>query len=269
MVSLGTDVTKAEAIEESFEIEERINDSYDEFAIERLNAAENRFEIEFEKLYRRFFQAGKKKRYAGHVVWSEGKDVDDIDITGFEYQRSDIAPITKEVQHTVIEMIVTGEDASTIKEYVRNIVDSFLQGDVDADRIGVPGGIGQSLDEYDNASAHVRGAKYANALLDSNFGRGSKPKHVYLERVLPVYFERLEDERPEITEDPVYREFKRNPDVICFEYVDELPDEFIVDYDEMLEKTLEGPISRIVGGLGISWEELVEGEQQTGLGQYM
>ncbi|MFB6132564.1 MAG: DNA-directed DNA polymerase, partial [Halanaeroarchaeum sp.] len=69
-------------IEKGFELEAVINEAYDEFAFETLNAASHRFQIEFEKLYRRFFQAGKKKRYAGHIVWKEGKDVDDIDITG-------------------------------------------------------------------------------------------------------------------------------------------------------------------------------------------
>ncbi len=71
--------------------------------MDELGADEHRFQIEFEKLYRRFFQAGKKKRYAGHIVWKEGKDVDDIDITGFEYKRSDIAQITKRVQKKVID----------------------------------------------------------------------------------------------------------------------------------------------------------------------
>ncbi|MFB6268261.1 MAG: DNA-directed DNA polymerase, partial [Halodesulfurarchaeum sp.] len=83
MLELGADVSMETAIEESFELEDAINAAYDEFAAERLNAEAHRFEIEFEKLYRRFFQAGKKKRYAGHIIWKEGKEVDDIDITGF------------------------------------------------------------------------------------------------------------------------------------------------------------------------------------------
>jgi DNA polymerase I len=57
------------AVQKGFEIEEVINNSYDRFAQEELGAAEHRFEIEFEKLYRRFFQAGKKKRYAGSKIW--------------------------------------------------------------------------------------------------------------------------------------------------------------------------------------------------------
>ncbi|MFB6171861.1 MAG: DNA polymerase domain-containing protein, partial [Haloarculaceae archaeon] len=45
------------AIQKGFELEEQINASYDEFALEQLDAAHHRFQIEFEKLYRRFFQA--------------------------------------------------------------------------------------------------------------------------------------------------------------------------------------------------------------------
>ncbi|PSP34333.1 DNA polymerase, partial [Halobacteriales archaeon QH_10_67_22] len=54
MISLDTDMSTDEVIDASFELEEQINDSYDEFAREQLLADEHRFEIEFEKLYRRF-----------------------------------------------------------------------------------------------------------------------------------------------------------------------------------------------------------------------
>ncbi len=195
MLELGGDIEKEDAIEQSFEIEDHINARYDEFAREELNANEHRFQIEFEKLYRRFFQAGKKKRYAGYIVWKEGKDVDDIDITGFEYKRSDIAPITKEVQREVIEMIVTGEDLDDVKEYVHDIIVDFQGGNVDLNEVAIPGGIGKRLDNYDTDTAQVRGAKYANLLLGTNFQRGSKPKRLYLKKVHPSYFEKIERRR--------------------------------------------------------------------------
>ncbi|WP_267162295.1 DNA polymerase domain-containing protein [Halovenus salina] len=268
MVSVGTDVSKEEAIERSFEIEERINDAYDEFAREELDAAQHRFQIEFEKLYRRFFQAGKKKRYAGHIVWKEGQDVDDIDITGFEYQRSDIAPITKRVQREVIEMIVTGQDVDEIKTYVHDVIEDYQAGNVDPEDVGIPGGIGKRLDNYDTDTAHVRGAKYANAVLGTNFQRGSKPKRLYVDRVHADFFERIEAEHEDLTSDPIYQEFKRDPDVICFEYADQVPEEFEIDWDKMLDKTLKGPIARILEALGIAWGEVRSGQEQTGLGQY-
>lgn len=270
MLELGSDVSKSDVIEQSFGIEAHINDSYDEFAREELGVEDHRFEIEFEKLYRRFFQAGRKKRYAGHVVWNEGQDVDDVDITGFEYKRSDIAPITKEVQREVIEMIVHGEDLGDVKAYVHDVVAGFQAGDVDLDRVGIPGGIGKRLDNYDTDTAQVRGAKYANLLLGTNFNRGSKPKRLYLERVDPAFFRRMEEQEGfDPQRDPLYGEFKRNPDVICFEYADQLPEEFEIDWERMLEKTLRGPIARVLEPLEISWDEVKSGQQQTGLSSFM
>ncbi len=270
MLELGPDVPKGDALEQSFEIEEYINGRYDDFAKEDLNADEHRFQIEFEKLYRRFFQAGKKKRYAGHITWKEGKDVDDVDIVGFEYQRSDIAPITKEVQHRVIEMIVREGDVEGAKEYVNGVIEDVLAGEISLEEIAIPGGIGKRLDNYDTDTAQVRGAKYANLLLGTNFQRGSKPKRLYLERVDPAFFERLEDEEGfDARTDPLYGAFKRDPDVICFEYEDQIPEAFEVDYEKMLEKTLQGPIERILEALDISWNEVKSGQEQKGLDSFM
>jgi DNA polymerase elongation subunit (family B) len=268
MLSLGPSVNKSEAIEQSFEIEEHINGRYDELAAE-LGADEHRFQIEFEKLYRRFFQAGKKKRYAGHIVWKEGKDVDDVDITGFEYKRSDIAPITKEVQREVLEMIVHGEDREGIKEYLHDVITDFREGNYDLERVAIPGGIGKRLDDYDTDTAQVRGAKYANLLLGTNFQRGSKPTRLYLKKVHPEFWRRIENERPAVADDPLYLEFKRDPDVICFEYADQVPEEFEVDWDKMLDKTLKGPIARVIEALDISWDEVKSGQEQTGLGSFV
>ncbi|NHN47579.1 DNA polymerase elongation subunit [Halostella sp. JP-L12] len=270
MLELGGDVSVDEAIEQSFEIEDHINGSYDEFAREELNAEDHRFQIEFEKLYRRFFQAGKKKRYAGHIVWKEGKEVDDVDITGFEYQRSDIAPITKRVQKDVIDMIVHGEDFEDVKDYVHEVIEDYQSGNVDLDDVGIPGGIGKRLDNYDTDTAQVRGAKYANAFLGTNFQRGSKPKRLYLKKVHPSFFRRMEAEEGfDPQHDLLYGEFKSDPDVICFEYADQVPEEFEVDWDKMLDKTLKGPIARILEALDISWDEVKSGQEQTGLSSFM
>nr|WP_232688671.1 DNA-directed DNA polymerase [Halobacterium zhouii] len=269
MLELGQDLSTEEAIEQSFDIEDHINEAYDGFASEELNAEDHRFQIEFEKLYRRFFQAGKKKRYAGHIVWKEGKDVDDVDITGFEYQRSDIAPITKEVQKEVIELVVKEGDVDGVEEYVHEVIEEFRAGKVSLDDIGIPGGIGKRLDNYDTDTAHVRGAKYANLLLGTNFQRGSKPKRIYLAKVHPEFFEQVEAERGlDPHADVLYAEFKRDPDVICYDYADQIPDAFEVDYDVMLDKTLKGPIERILAALDVSWNEVKNGQTQTGLGSF-
>jgi DNA polymerase elongation subunit (family B) len=170
----------------------------------------------------------------------------------------------------VIEMIVTGEDFDDVKAYVHDVIGRFESGDVSLDEIGIPGGIGKRLESYDTATAQVRGAKYANALLGTNFQRGAKPKRVYLEKVHPDFWQRVEQEEGlDPQRGSLYGEFKRDPDVICFEYADQVPEEFEIDYETMLEKTMEGPISRVIEALGISWDEVRSGQEQTGLGSFM
>ncbi|XGI84315.1 DNA polymerase domain-containing protein [Halorutilales archaeon Cl-col2-1] len=254
LVELGSDREFDEIIETGEVIEEKVNESYDDLARDEFNASADthRWEIEFEKLYRRFFQAGKKKRYAGHLTWNEGKEVDEIDITGFEYKRSDVAQVTKDVQEEVIRRIVTGEEFDSVAEYLRDVIDEFKEGDFSYDYIGIPGGIGQKLDAYDTDTAQVKGAKYANENLGTNFTSGSKPKRLYIKRVKPS------DDGQQYPP----------TDVVCFEYEEQIPDEFVVDWDKMLQKTLEEPISRILEALDWSWSEVESGQEQTGLGEF-
>ncbi|MDY6775215.1 MAG: DNA polymerase domain-containing protein [Halobacteria archaeon] len=254
LVELGSDREFDEIIETGEVIEEKVNESYDDLARDEFNASADthRWEIEFEKLYRRFFQAGKKKRYAGHLIWNEGKEVDEIDITGFEYKRSDVAQVTKDVQEEVIRRIVTGEEFDSVAEYLRDVIDEFKEGDFSYDYIGIPGGIGQKLDAYDTDTAQVKGAKYANEHLGTNFTSGSKPKRLYIKRVKPS------DDGQQYPP----------TEVVCFEYEEQIPDEFVVDWDKMLQKTLEEPISRILEALGWSWSEVESGQEQTGLGEF-
>ncbi|MDY6779441.1 MAG: DNA polymerase domain-containing protein, partial [Halobacteria archaeon] len=171
LVELGPDRELDEVIDVGEEMEDEVNASYDAMAEEEFNVEpdSHRWDIEFEKVYRRFFQAGKKKRYAGHLVWKEGKEVDDIDITGFEYKRSDVARITKEVQEEVIELILEGKGFDEISEYLRDVVEDFKQGNLELEEVGIPGGIGQKLHNYDTDTAQVTGAKYANEHLGTNF----------------------------------------------------------------------------------------------------
>ncbi|MDD4567579.1 DNA polymerase II [Methanoculleus chikugoensis] len=224
-----------ETIARARAIEAKLNASYGGFAKTELNADTHYFSIKFEKVYRRFFQAGKKKRYAGHLVWKEGKDVDEVDVVGFEIRRSDSPQITRGVQRAVIEMILRGDAFSDVQAYLRDVIRKYRRGEYSLDEAGIPGGIGKNLDSYENDDAHIRGAKYSNEHLGTDFKRGSKPKRVYIKNVTEKY---------------------PRTDVVCFEYADQVPPEFVVDWETMLEKTLKGPISRIIEPLGWDWHDV-------------
>ena len=232
-------------IELALAIEKRLNESYQEFAKTELNADTHFFSIKFEKIYSRFFQAGKKKRYAGSLAWKEGKVVNETDIVGFEIKRSDTPQITKVVQMKVMEMILAGEEYSGIKALLADVITKYRAGKYTLDEIGIPGGIGKSLDDYATDDAQVRGAKYANQYLHTEFGKGSKPKRIYIRTVTAKY---------------------PKTDVLCFEYGDQVPKEFVVDWELMLDKTIKQPISRIIESLGWNWIDV--DPQRTTLAQW-
>lgn len=216
-------------------IEQQLNESYGPFSRTVLNAEKHYFSIKFEKIYQRFFQAGRKKRYAGHLVWKEGKDVDEIDIVGFEIKRSDSPQITRIVQQRVMEMILSGEEYPVVKTYLGDVIRRYRSGKYSLEEIGIPGGIGKQLDQYETDDAQVRGAKYSNRHLGTEFGKGSKPKRIYIKQVKGRF---------------------PKTDVLCFEYADQVPPEFVIDYETMLEKTIKQPITRIIEALGWNWEDV-------------
>ncbi|MDD5142058.1 DNA-directed DNA polymerase [Methanoregula sp.] len=228
-------VDREKTIELARSIEKTLNGSYSVFAKNELNADVHFFSIKFEKIYARFFQAGKKKRYAGSLVWKEGEDVKETDIVGFEIKRSDTPQITKHVQKTVMELILDGKGLPEVKTFLGDVIKKYRAGKYTLDEIGIPGGIGKALNDYDNDDAQVRGAKYANQYLHTEFGKGSKPKRIYIKTVTAKY---------------------PKTDVLCFEYADQVPPEFVVDLELMLEKTIRQPISRIIEALGWSWADV-------------
>jgi DNA polymerase I len=235
MIQLDKGIDRQKTIELARMIEKRLNESYSVFARNELNADVHFFSIKFEKIYARFFQAGKKKRYAGSLIWKEGKDVHETDIVGFEIRRSDTPQITKQVQKKVMEMILDGEGYEGIKAYLAGVIKNYRAGKYTLDEIGIPGGIGKSLDDYDTDDAQVRGARYANRHLHTEFGKGSKPKRIYIRSVTAKY---------------------PKTDVLCFEYGDQVPPEFVVDREIMLDKTIRQPISRIIEALGWEWNDV-------------
>jgi DNA polymerase I len=222
-------------IQRAREIEGAVNAGFTRFAKQQLNADTHYFSIKFEKIYQRFFQAGKKKRYAGRLIWKEGKTTDEIDVVGFEIRRSDYPQITKNVQKRVMEMILHGEEYESVKKFLGEVIRNYRAGRYSLDETGIPGGIGKDLSDYQMDDPHIRGAKYANKHLGMEFARGSKPKRVYIKNVTGKY---------------------QKTNVLCFEYGDQVPPEFQVDWEMMLEKTLEQPISRIIEALGWSWTDI-------------
>lgn len=235
MVELNLNGNLDEVLKVGKKLQDILNASFDEFAKNTLNTDKHFFSIKFEKYYRRFLQTGKKKRYAGHLVWKEGVEFDKIDITGFEAKRSDVAIAVRTIQAELLKSLITGIPMSTIKSTMREFVKKYKNGGFSLDEVGIPQGISKPLEDYENKDAHVKGCLYSNQYLKTNYGAGSKPKRIYISFV---------------------RENYPQTDVICFEYSDEVPSEFCVDWDKMFDSSVRNPIASIIEPIGWNFNDI-------------
>jgi len=236
MIELGSKLNNLdEIIDISKHIEKTLNDSYGIFA-NTLGVSNHYFSIKFEKIYKKFLQTGKKKRYAGHLVWKEGSISDVIEIVGFESRRSDVPTISRSFFKDVIRMILMGEQYFVIKSKIQKFISDYRNGVFSLDEIAIPSSITKPFPQYLSKDAHIRGAIYSNKYLGTNFGSGSKPKRIYIKDVLD-------------------RNSYAMTDVISFEYGEQIPNVFVVDYELMLMKTIRDPIMRVMEPLGYSWED--------------
>ncbi|UBF23072.1 DNA polymerase elongation subunit family B [Haloarcula virus HCTV-16] len=208
--------------------------------------------FEFEKLYRRFFQHGKKKRYAGLKFWDEGQYLTDDsgniapkpDITGYESQRSDSAELTEEAQPEVIKKILNAEGFDAVSDYIKGLCDSIRDESIDLQKIAKPGTINDPIDSYSSPTLSVRASIYSNEHLGYDWGHGDQP-WVYYIRKTPA--------------------MKPNTDVIALQWWDDIPDGFDLDSEKHIEKTLDRPLRPMLEEVGWDFDELAAGARTEGV----
>jgi DNA polymerase I len=230
---------------------------------------------------------------------SDQNPTDNLSITGFEYVRSDSAQITRDAQEQIFSDILFAENPSNrIEPYLQDLVESIKNGDVSLEKLARPKGINNGLDEYGwkdydeldednqtdeaeaNGGAYVqkagptyRGSKYVDDYFSwEELGPGSKPRKVPIEKVrapdekFPLAYEYHSyptDDRPDPPEvgDPV--------DAIAVEYPERVPDQFVIDYEQIVEKTLKKKLEGILSTMGMDWDDVLGEGSQAGLDQWM
>ena len=259
-ISLPDEWDISECIEWGEGVCNTLNDEvYPELAEEYgIPASMNKWDIEPEALVT-FFQAGKKKRYATKAVWEDGHYLDEpkYGVKGFDSKRSDTAKITEELQESIFKLILDGEDEQEIMELVSAAADEISPKNSDLTRIGIPGGIGKELEDYDTEGAQVRGARFMNELCGTDIGQGDKPRRVYLRPTLRVG--EGKDSEP--------------VDVISFEDVEDIPvivrEKLEVDTAAMTEKTITNKMKPILSAVGVDTNAVLKSQVQTGIAAFL
>lgn len=219
------------------ELQEYFNGRLQEWAVEV--GAKIAPTIKFEKLFRRIIFKKKigsdeaaKKRYAGWLIWEDGREVDEIKIVGMETRRSDVAEITKELMEQIMVCLLKEGDTSAVGRMLRKVLREFDR--LPLQKIAIPKGVKKDLDQYKTESAWIVGMRNAQKLLGLRFRQDRKPKLLYMRR--PV-------DRLCITED-----------------VETLPEHFQVDWETMKEKVIRQKFEAILESIGLSWDQVVEGQ---------
>ena len=141
-----------------------LNKSYDRFVQETLNAPKNVFfEVKPDAYYRRYFQWGKKKRYA--YVDYDGH----YGFRGVELRRSSSHGVVKKFQRGLFEVILSGADRLEVNRYIRDFHDSAS--DLPDTDFGKPHGF-----HSDNPNTQTyKAVKWSNRMLNTTFELGDKP----------------------------------------------------------------------------------------------
>ena len=132
--------------------------------IEKEYRLPSRLELEFEKLFRRFFLPfsrgeelkGRAKGYAGLLYNTNGEH---LEITGMEAVRSDWTDLAHDVQRDLLEMIFHDVSANIIEDHIWDLVSSVRRGEKDGELV-YRKRLRKPVDSYTKSlPPHVKAAK--------------------------------------------------------------------------------------------------------------
>ncbi len=125
-------------------------------------------EVQFEKWCSRLLLK-EKNRYAAAVDWPEPH----LYIKGIELKQSRMPEIMKSVMKKVIESVLMGEDEEKTTEEISLLVESVINGDIDAEDLCIKAQLKRDLDKYKVLSGTNAGASWANEYLGKGYRSGS------------------------------------------------------------------------------------------------
>jgi DNA polymerase elongation subunit (family B) len=171
-VSPDQEMTTDEAISFGKELEIQLNASFEPFFARYNNHMPNRkVQIEFEKLYSRWLQLGKKKRYAGLLVYKGKKIETTVHIMGMESRRSDRSRYSKALVPAIAEKLLKESQIVAYNFYVEE-TERWKTKEIPIAEIGIPIAV---RSQYKNKNYQpyraVQNSLRAGLKLDQNRGK--------------------------------------------------------------------------------------------------
>lgn len=176
-----------------------ITEYYDTLAKEAFNIQEHRLEMKTECTIRSGFFSGKR-RYAQYITKKEGIEVEDIDVKGLDFMKSNFPPLFKKFFNEILNKILFGATRNEIDQNILEFKESLK--DLPIEMLGKPTGVkdinsyvsrppgaGNIFSEFKNKTpVNVKAAVRYNDFLKfkdldkkhSQIVQGDKIKWVYL-----------------------------------------------------------------------------------------
>jgi DNA polymerase, archaea type len=204
--------------------------------------------LKLEKIYRTLMFKKKsdkdiaaKKRYAGVLVWKDGKDLTTgtpkVDYTGLEVKRSDTAEVSRTLMKQFFDNVLIANDPDTAVRLIRETYYNILDGKISCQLVAIPKGITKNRShEEKGSSPWIRGKENGRKLLGIRFRSDKKPKLLYCTG--PV-------------------------DVICIDndYNDvDLLSRVTVDWSKMAMKTVQMKMESLLESIGLNWDAEINGQ---------
>jgi len=233
------------------------------------NCPESRMSIRCEKIASDYFmtltedeEAGKKcysmkvvrilVQEMDNEVW---KEVSIREEKGFETKRSDASKICREYQKQLFDIVLNEfypEERHcflALKRFILAKRKEYFATSRPLEDYAIPKGMSKSTDAYGKgkggkkgkAQSQIRAAAYSNAVLNAGLFGGSKFYYVHVSSVPDIY---------------------PRTDVVAFQYANQLPAGFVVDYETMWEKQVVKKFNRVLRGLGLSVKEVLSGSRK-------
>ncbi|MFX0140804.1 MAG: DNA polymerase domain-containing protein [Candidatus Hodarchaeota archaeon] len=256
-------------IKEMLDIAKYLNEKYNIF-LKLYNLDSHRFLMKGEKIYKTFFMVRKKgeertakKRYAGNIVWNDKKGITDyLDITGFD--RSDMSRLGNRIMKDVLEMACY-DRVEEIEPYLKKELKLLKNGHYPPIEIAYSTGIKKPLSTYGNQD-WIRAARWTNRHSSlwgqqTEYGAGSKPKFIYLIRSkLPPAFQAGD----------YVRKKGLSTQIVALDDNFSLPPYLIeiIDYSEVIRKTIMLKVETILEALGLDWNSVVSNNKIKALSVY-
>ena len=101
-----------------------ITEYYDTLAKEAFNISEHRLEMKTECTIRSGFFSGKR-RYAQYITKKEGMEVEDIDVKGLDFMKSNFPPLFRDFFNGILNKILFGATRNEIDKEILEFKDSL------------------------------------------------------------------------------------------------------------------------------------------------